>query len=255
MAATYIRPSNIVASGGWYNAQNAIWTGWVTTGSTTTTIRYTDEFIVRNNVVWNSWTGNATGGNLYAPLHDEIWAKWTVRDQQIPAIAEFASEERRRWEAERQAQRDADQARREAASRRRLAAVPLLEKAGERAEELLNLVLTPEERLYRENNDGRVLVRGPSGQLYIVDTRYKGVHGNVWETDEHGCKLATLCVAPQMVHKDEHGDQYSIPLADGYVGQILSIKGNEEEFRRKANFSYRRECTQPNVPILGQQAA
>lgn len=96
-----------------------------------------------------------------------------------------------------------------------------------------------------------LVVRGSEGGLYEIDiSQGRGVHGNIVEIDEHGCRLGTICVAPRMYLEDG-----VMPLSDGYIGQYLAIKHKEGEFRETGNWSYRRECQQPNVPILGERAA
>lgn len=221
------------------------WNTWTNTNTSTASL-YT-----ANNLTWTSYTE-------LPREYDEIWGKWSVKDHEIPEIRRFATEEARRLRLQRdeelRRQRDELQRRREEASRRRLAAQPLLVHARDRAEELLMMTLTPAEKVYMAENDGQVMVvGGDTGDLYTVDTQYHGVHGNIRKVDEHGCVLAILCVAPRMEHTDEHGDRYAMPLADGFVGQILSIKFNEQELLARANLSHVRSCRQPNVPILGRR--
>jgi hypothetical protein len=52
--------------------------------------------------------------------------------------------------------------------------------------------------------------------------------------DEHGCVLGRVCVAPGMYDGD--ADAY-LPLADGWVGQYLALKFNEEALRATGNWS------------------
>lgn len=269
-----ITVENVKAGGiPWQPIQRLVWNHWQTASTTGQTYRYS---VPQEQLqLWNTWTtssstpvymqveGTVTYRANFTHEQDYVWSSWQSSGdawvRQVQTVDQMDAYARQRRvdsmpedvRAARQLLEDERQRIREEASRRRLAAKPLLEKAPERAEELLEMILTPAERLHRENT-GKVIVKGgDTGQLYIVDTTYYGVHGNVRETDEHGCHLSTLCVAPDMRHQTEDGDHYGMPLADGFVGQILSIKHNETEFRAKANFSARRSCSQPSVPILG----
>ena len=110
------------------------------------------------------------------------------------------------------------------------------------------MVLSEAEKQYRAEHNGRILVRSQNGNLYEIDTNYGGVHGNIVKVDEHGCQLGRLCVAPGM-----YDNRAALPLEDGYVGQYLALRFNEDDLLAKANWSGRRECRNPGVPILGQR--
>jgi hypothetical protein len=147
---------------------------------------------------------------------------------------------------------DAQQAAREERSRQLLAERQQRElraaQAQERAEELFSSLLTAEQQ-DRWATHRLITVRGSEGGLYELHDG--GVHGNIAQVDEHGCRLATLCVATGM-YDDHHNP---LPTADGWVGQLLAIRYNERELREKANFSYRRGCQHPDVPVLGAAQA
>ncbi len=229
-----------------------VWQDWVVTPSWRVTAA---------NSAWRNWNSTATSNqytyNIQAPritvttasaLQSHVWGEWqsmgvNLHDQRI-------ANEQSRERPDRI--RGAEPARREERSRRQLAARQQAAGARERARELLDMILTPEQKLYREEHNGEVLVVAQSGKLYVVDTEYHGVHGNIWETDEHGCKLRTLCVAPDMHHHHD-GIRMGMPLEDGFVGQILALRFNEAELLKKANYSGgSRKCRVPDVPILGR---
>lgn len=217
-----------------YDLQTATWHSWTGTGDHW---YITDEEITRANRI-----GDAGGAYTYNytynhPVQEQMWRRWEITERET--------------REQEQARLDRQQQLREAESRRRLeeeARWAALEaeraQAHERGMELLQMIMSAEERLMLLNT-GRITVRGSEGRLYEIDTGRGGVHGNIYEVDEHGCKLANLCVAPAM-----RVDSGVLPLSDGYVGQYLAVKHDEAGLRARANFSYRRECTRPEVPIL-----
>jgi hypothetical protein len=154
-------------------------------------------------------------------------------------------------------QRRADEAqrRREQEARRRLEAEQRWQRAEEdrvlaqiKGLELLEMLLTDEQAEQYALN-GSVPVRGSDGGMYEIDTLYGGVHGNVVQVDEHGCKLGRVCVAPRM-----NVGGHALPMADGWVGQLLAIKTDEALFRARGNWSSVRACAHPDVPILASAA-
>jgi hypothetical protein len=203
----------------WYDAQQAqTWYRWAGTNGTTTRYTITDEA----RVIWEGWN-----------------------DQYRPTEIQMVRQEVRA---------DVEQRAREMESRRQLQQAQYLKRQEERivaearALELLRFILSPEQE-YEMETAQRITVQAPSGRRYRVETHRQTVHGNVVEIDEHGCPLQRGCVAPDMY--DAGG---ALPTADGWVGQILALQHNEEELRAKANWSDRRHCQQPNVPILGRVA-
>jgi hypothetical protein len=69
--------------------------------------------------------------------------------------------------------------------------------------------------------EGRVTIKSPSGRLYRVR---KGRQLNIEEINFLGIKVCTWCIHPSMV----------LPPEDNMVSQILTIRFNEELFRRTA---------------------
>lgn len=183
----------------------------------------------------------AATNTTYATVqYDQVWQEWN--QMHIPVMRTAEQEEANRVRA--QIEADRLQRVREEASRRRLAEQVRMIGAQDRALELLNLLVSPDERPL----DDLIQVRGSDGGLYRIEMHTGSVHGNVVQVDEHGCMLARVCVAPQMYDYDAG---LHMPLADGWIGQYLAIKHNEAEFRARGNWSFRRECRHQDVPILG----
>lgn len=194
---------------------------------------------------WEITSATTTGGYIQFPWTTNLttattttfsttWDRWSQWHEPIMRTAE-----------EEQRLADARQQRQEEASRRRLAEQVRMEGAQDRALQLLELILTPEEREWRDRHDGDIMVRGSDGGMYEISQT--SVHGNVRQVDEHGCVLGRVCVAPSMYDRDAG---MHLPLADGWIGQYLAIKHSEAEFRERGNWSGVRGCAQPNVPIL-----
>lgn len=227
--------------------QDLTWNGWVVGNNTTgTSTLITDEQLVRfegTGITWDQQYRIANNG-WYTTQQEEVFNRWQViHEREVPSPEEL--------------QRRADEAQRyrEQESRRRLEREQRAAKIEEdrilaqaKGLELLLMVLTDEQRTQYDLN-GVIPVRGSLGGMYEIDTFYGGVHGNVSQVDEHGCRLGRICVAPAM--RVAGGP---LPMADGWVGQLMAIKADEDTFRRKGNWSSVRPCAHPNVPILGRAA-
>jgi hypothetical protein len=210
------------------------WAGWISQPSWSTSTTCSQ------NYVWSDWNITSSSTSTTLNVQGHVWQDWLSRDpveyqwrQPTPETA-----------AERQARADRLQAERERLARESLAAQKRMEGAQERGMELLLSILTAEERAWHDQH-GEFMVRTESGRIYVIEKR--GVHGNIRETDEHGCLLGRICVAPGMM---DHEAGLSLPLADGWLGQYLAIKHNEEALRTIGNWSSRGPCRQPDVPIL-----
>ena len=214
---------------------------WTWTGTTATTMTLSRI----QPLIWNQWVTSSTGwvttGDTTYNIQGATWERWLDYDGVVHR--EIATQE----EILRMRQERADrlQAQREADSRRFLAEQARLEGAQDRGMELLLSLLTNEERVWHDLHD-ELMVRGSEGGLYLIAKH--GVHGNITEVDEHGCRLANLCVAPGMMDRDAG---LALPLADGWIGQYLAIKNQEAVLRQAANWSMQRVCQQPGIPILG----
>ena len=187
------------------------------------------------NYVWNTWTTSATTSTgTIAYDYNYTWQRWERAAADVEEIRRLAQQEL-----------DAVQARREERAARQLADRVRLTGAEERAVALFRSLLTPEQLADFDNPDiHSVTVRGSEGGLYEIETDGR-LHGNIKAVDEHGCVLGRLCVAPSM-----YDGNFTMPTSDGYVGQLLGIKFNEELLVTTGNWSHRRECQQPHVPIL-----
>lgn len=256
MAAAYIRANGPIT----YTYDVAPW-NWTTVQATPTTVTMS---ATTNNIVWRQWydvqtmsttiTGGLQGHRYTYTVSDEdlwhnyqqpIWDHWErvmVRERETEAEfrAAQAEVERRHQEYRDQQQRTAEER-----NRRWLAEQERIAGAQQRALGLLEMILTPEERLYRAQH-GEIMVRGSDGGMYVIEER-GSVHGNVRQTDEHGCLLGRICIAPDMFDREE---RKALPLADGWVGQYLAIKYQEETFRATGNFSSVRPCQHADVPTL-----
>jgi hypothetical protein len=221
----------------WYDIQTATvnatryYGGNITTGTLTTAeIQRANYRWSQNNIAWNE---------VYE-VQQPTWERWErmyVRERMTEEEALAQAEHLRQLQ-------DQAQQRREEASRRRLAEAERLEGAHQRGLALLEMLMTPEERVFWETRQ-ELMVRGSDGGMYVIEQR--GVHGNVRQVDEHGCLLGRVCVAPNMYDREE---RLALPLSDGWVGQYLAIKHDEATFRERGNWSSLRECTRPEVPIL-----
>lgn len=216
-----------------------VWNTW-TTGTASTTVTY-DLQADRTWYQWNTTASTTTG--FY--VNDEAWVRWNqmepinfgalLRPPQY-TVEDLAQMERER--ASRAALRAAQEA--EYVEKRVMAA--------SRALELLDMILTPDQRQERKQHQ-RITIQAPSGRRYEVETHRASVHGNIVEIDAHGCRLRRGCVAPGM-----YGDDGALPTADGWVGQVLALRHNEAELLVKTNWSNVQQCRQPDVPILERAA-
>lgn len=208
-----------------------IWTQWITAGTHTAT---SSNYLLPHQKWWASTSSTSITYNHQAV----VWEEWNRTAEELQALRDYEQRQREEYAARRLA-REHDEA-----QRRERAVV-----AEGRAQELLAMVLTNAER-EEWAKDSQVHIRGSSGRLYIV--QQGRVHGNIIEVDEHDCRLATLCVAPDMRDRDTGG---VLPMSDGYAGQILTLKCDEEHLREKANFSYRSGCHRRDAALLRAEAA
>lgn len=238
----------------WKRIQDLTWQRWYATSASTTTATYTSYF--QGNQVWNGWieANEATRLVTYTyatPIQQHVWDRWEVIHRETEEEARRREQRDAEYAAELQRRADERQALREEESRRRLALMEKKAVAEARAGELLELLLTPEEKEYRARHH-EIMVRGNAGGMYIIEL-HESVHGNVKHIDEHGCLLGRICVQPAMSEYDEAGRHHALPLADGWVGQYLAIKFQEEVMRTTGNWSHRRVCQHQNVPVLPRE--
>lgn len=243
---------------------------WYTTTAMTyyPTVTYTGTYAT-TTMTGDQWLrpimNNTTTATADAAFNPQVWRYWIdelqaatgpfaeamrrtgvqvaelgeVTREQREALAKATREQREALERQREEARDAAQRRREEASRLRLAEQERQRGAQERASELFAMLLTPEELAsWEAQRRALVRVRGQGNTLFLIETT-NSVHGNVTETDEHGCRLGNVCVAPDMY--DTGVDTY-LPLADGWIGQLMAIRHDLEHFRNRGNWSRRQEC-------------
>jgi hypothetical protein len=174
------------------------WIGWNTTYmmSTTTGTMTTGG----SNTTWITWNGDYQQGAV-APLTDE----------QIEEHEEL----RRRMEETRQQNYETLRRQQEEETRRAVA-------ARERAEELLNEMLSDEQRQTRDQHNWFAVRGSESGRIYRIGS---GVVNNVSRLTEDGtARDQVLCAHPP-----------DIPDADAHLAQMLLLVTNEPEFIRIAN--------------------
>lgn len=224
---------------------------------TTTAMTYYPTTTYATTTTGDQWLRPmaTTTATATAAFNPQVWRQWVDDLQtaagpfaeamrrtgvQVAELAEITREQREALERRRQEDLDAAQQRREEASRRRLAEQERKAGAQARASGLFAMLLTPEELDYWEGHGrNEVQVRGQGGTLFLIET-VDGVHGNVTEVDEHGCRLGNVCVAPDMY--DQQVDTY-LPLADGWIGQLMAIRHDLEHFRARGNWSRVRGCS------------
>jgi hypothetical protein len=249
-----------------YNAttgphSHTVWRQWANVGYTTTAGAITMNPTHNHTIAYDPWrdwvqttttgTTGMAGATVRYHYQDEVilgydpaytWEAW----DEIPHEAVHYAQRMVVAPQPTQEELDAAQRRREEESARRHAAQAKLEGAQERALELLHSLLT-EEQLVHLVRDEEIPVTGSDGGMYVIEAANGRIHGNIRQVDEHGCVLGRLCVQPVMYDQEERA---SLPSADGHVGQLLAIRFNEAALRERANWSGRRACQQPDVPIL-----
>jgi len=248
---TWTHPAyNTTTIGDWTVTRDEMWAGW-TVGNTTTGTYTTiaDEDMARfegTGVTWDvGWhqMGDALTHAGEAARH--VAEQWRgIQQRTVPTaeqLQEFADREQRAREE--RARRALEQEQRYAAAQE----ARIMAEA--RGGELLQMLLTPEQK--QSLRDRHIIpVRGSQGGMYEIDTLQNGVHGNIVQVDQHGCRLGRICVAPGM----READGRVLPLADGWVGQLLAIMADEEHFRNTGNWSSPQVCRHPDVPILERAA-
>lgn len=186
----------------------AAWYSWCNDTSTTTSVTTT----------WTEWnnststTGTATGTGY-------VWYTWTSSDSTATSYRRIVPPQETE---EQRAEREARAA--EAARRREKEECERLE-AERKAKRLLERNLNSRQRASMKKRSFFYL-NTTSGRRYRIDT--DRIHGNIYEVDEIGRKLRSLCVQPS-----------GVPIHDAILAQKLHLEHNEDHIRERANF---REC-------------
>ena len=112
-----------------------------------------------------------------------------------------------------------------------------LPEASDRALALFLSLLTPSER-QEWDRKATVTLTGSEGGVYQLATHGNSVTDNVYRIDPvTGARTGTLCAAPNMwPHGSSYGTRH-LPIPDGWVGQLLALRYNENEFLRHAVIS------------------
>lgn len=236
----------------WYS-----WQEYGTNATTVTPVTWTTETI---NRVWDTWhqawqytvTSGTGSRTLVSDRHVDPASlpspNARVSDEVFPELTEEERAEQRRIAQERRVtrERERQQHRQRQLEREREyreqqeAARALREQAQARSLELLRLVLTDEE--YGRYEGGNVIeITGSAGGRYRI--RQVGYEGNVEQIDEEGEAIMRLCAHPQM-----HVAGGRLPQGDAWVGQVLAIKTDEENFLSVANVHWTREPVRPTPP-------
>lgn len=211
-----------------------------TTATTTAGTSIAAEWMITASATTSTVYYNTARDAWFTPDHQrpadaEINAAQEVALQRVREAAAAEAELVQRAADERQTQRQRMHAARLEEEERRQKRRAEKVAAQTRGLELLDSILTPEQVKSRRQM-GYVMVTGSDGgnwQVTMSDT----VHGNTRLYCPDGCRVGTLCVAPEM--KD---DGRVMPRADGWVGQILAIQCDEAGFRKAGNWSYVKVC-------------
>lgn len=179
-----------------------------------------DTACTYNAGIWQAWVNNTYSAATITTgsASSIIWQSWVEYDDTIGQEARRAhrvvsEEERARWRA-RELELEAQAAQLRA---KRIA-------ADARAEELLKLVLNPQQRdELARNNRFHVRV---GARRYRVD---RGQHGNVKLLDDQDRVLESYCIQPKG----------GLPDADAMAAQVLLLETDEATFLRVANVSDR----------------
>jgi hypothetical protein len=228
-----------------------LWRQWMMLGGTPTTSTTTGTVTVTSwedpamAQTWFQWT-SGTASTTQVFTHEQIWLAWH-QSEALPVTGEQLQSQVDQELLDRRQREQEARSRRALAERQQREGLAVV--AQSRSVELFQMLLDDEQRLQWAAAMS-VDVRGSSGGLYRIEGHRETVHGNIVKIDEHGCQLARICVAPAM-----YDDAGTLPIADGWVGQLLAIRHNEEELKNHGNYSSFRRCQHPGVPILDQLAA
>ena len=193
-------------------------------------------------------SGGYTGGTVVHGSVADPWNHWVDRTAYPPLpLPSLTDEQREARYAELQQAREALSADRE--SRRVREAAAHAERqaerdaARERAEQLLRMVLSPEEREHYDNTE-EVIITGSDGYRYRI---HDGSVSNVELVDAGDERLADLCAHP--VLHDEQSRR--LPYRDVHAAQVLALRADASGFHRKANIDWtdrgRRWLREPTV--------
>lgn len=187
-------------------------------------------YTTSNELVWTSWADCTSN----SATNDCTWTGWdmahTASTSTTATIMVWDGWVQQQEQTQRQ-KYDAARSRRQATQASEVKAHKARE-ARKTAQQLLEDNLTVEQREeLRKHRYFTVHGQGHEPRRYLVKAG-KGRHGNIVEVDEAGRELRDLCASPRG----------NIPEGDYLLGQKLWLENAEEEFRRVANFTERRQA-------------
>lgn len=176
------------------------------------------------STVWVSWIDSTVTNCNYTGATNIIWSSWInlTHEQQAEVLRHQAA-----MAAQRQANLETDLTDRQWLERRRQRQANLeterkYSEAEERARVLLREHLTDRQREALDRHGWFLVEGGKSKKEYRV--RGSSCAGNITELRE-GREVSRLCV---------HSD-YSIPLSDQLLTQLLHLRHDEEHMMQRAN--------------------
>ncbi len=203
--------------------------GWVLNSSSTTDA-------INDAALWHLWnrevyrcihpvTASTTGYVIEAgttasvtAANEMIWHVWNYREAHLERRYEAALRH-----AETPEQREARRIETERRDAQNRAAAAVTQAAKERAEKLLQSVLTDEQKTELRDK-GYFHCRSKQGNRYRIR---RGTHGNVRKLDPTGTKeIESLCIQPR-----------DVPEGDVLLAQRFMIENDEEAFRKTANIA------------------
>lgn len=187
-------------------------------------------------------TGGTSTGAPTGTWTDQVWTYWTnstttitmgtttrvvVNSTDLSPFISEPTEERRQAAEERRREHQEFRQRLEQERQERLAR---RQAAKARGEELLRMVLLPDELRVYEDTD-RIIVGGSDGRRYEIND---GVVSNV-EAMENGRRIAVLCCHPDL---NPDGASDNMPYRDAHVAQVLQLRHDAKAFWDKANIDW-----------------
>lgn len=180
------------------------------------------------NVIWGNWNVNATGGTGSITYEGICWPAWnqyytdSTGGTQAVTVSYNGNQLWVNWNEAYQPAVVRQQIDPDAAYNAHVAAQEKKRlEAEERAEELLMLYLTPEQRKsYKAKGYFETDVNDRRYRLY------KGSHGNIRQLDKKGKEVARWCVNAE-----------GVPHSDNVLAQFLALTTDEQYIMQKANIT------------------
>lgn len=207
-----------------------VWRVW-NSAYTSATISWSEGSC--NHIAYGGWPFTATAGSsANVTITQYVWSAWNDQHEELAGLRAVTDVQtlqrytrRKMSEAELKAALEQEKQMREAAEARARKA----EEAKRRAEDLLRVCLSPQQREDLDNkNCFYIVVDGKDGkkERYRID---RGSHGNVKQVDERGSIIRSFCIQPA-----------GVPEGDILLTQKLWLEASEEtreEFWATANIT------------------